>query len=237
MQLFFAPDITLPLYALSEEESRHAVRVLRLTEGGELSLTDGRGNLYRAVVRKADSRRCTVEVVDIEERYGRLPYSLTLAVAPPKNPERFEWMLEKATEIGVDAIVPLDCRHSERHTINMQRSGKVLVEAMKQSLKCYLPRLEPVTPFSKTVSAPFDGVKLIAHCYDDQARETVSALVAAGDNVLLLIGPEGDFSPEEVAAALEHGFRAITLGPARLRTETAAIVAAAEISIINRRCR
>jgi len=234
MQLFFAPDITLPLYTLAVQESRHAAQVLRLGAGDELWLTDGGGNLYRAVVRDADTRRCTVEVLSTEAEHGRLPYALTLAVAPTKNPDRYEWMLEKATEIGVGAIVPLDCRHSERHTINMQRSGKVLVEAMKQSLKCYLPRLEPVTPFSKTVAAPFDGVKLIAHCYGDQPREAISALARPGDNVLLLIGPEGDFSPEEVAAALEHGFRAITLGPARLRTETAAIMAAAELSIINR---
>jgi len=234
MQLLFAPDITLPLYTLTEEESRHALQVLRLGAGDELWLTDGIGNLYRAVVRESTRGRCTVEVLSTEAGHGRLPYALTLAVAPTKNPDRYEWMLEKATEIGVEAIVPLDCRHSERRTINMERSRKVLVGAMKQSLKCYLPRLEPVTPFLKVVAAPFEGVKLIAHCYGDQARGMISTLVRQGDNVLLLIGPEGDFSPEEVAMALDHGFRAVTLGPARLRTETAAIVAAAELSIINR---
>jgi len=234
MQLFFAPDITLPLHTLPEEESRHAIKVLRCAVGDQITLTDGRGTLYRAVVREADPRRCTVEVVATEERCGQLPYRLTLAVAPTKNPERFEWMLEKATEIGVEAIIPLDCRHSERHTVNLRRSELVVVGAMKQSLKCYLPRVEPVTAFSALIAAPFDGVKLIAHCYGDAPRSTIGQALRRGDDALVLVGPEGDFSPEEVAMAHERGFRAITLGPARLRTETAAIVAAAEISILNR---
>jgi len=235
MQLFFAPAITLPFYILSEEESRHAVRVLRLTVGDELSLTDGRGNLYRAVVHEADPRRCPVEVVATEEGYGRSPYSLTLAVAPTKSPERFEWMLEKATEIGVDKIIPVECSRSERRTINMQRSEKVLAGAMKQSLKCYLPYLMPVTPYAKLVLTPFEGVKLIAHCHVDQLRATISSLVRPAQDVLLLIGPEGDFSPEEAALAIENGFCAVTLGESRLRTETAAIAAAVEVALINRR--
>ena len=234
MQLFFAPHPTLPLCILPEEESRHVVKVLRCAPGDEITLTDGRGTLYRALVREADPRRCTVEVVATQERCGQLPYRLTLAVAPPKNPERFEWMLEKATEIGVEAIVPLDCRHSERHTVNLRRSEHIVAEAMKQSLKCYLPRIAPVTPFPALVAAPFGGVKLIAHCYGDQPRATIAGTVRRSDDVLVLIGPEGDFSPEEVVLAHDYDFRAITLGASRLRTETAAIMAAAEISILNR---
>ena len=234
MQLFFTPEITLPLYTLPEDESKHCVRVLRLSAGDILSLTDGRGNLYTAMVVTPDPKRCTVEITHTEQELGKLPYKLTIAVAPTKNTDRYEWLLEKATEIGVEAVVPLDCRHSERHTLNAERVKKIVAGAMKQSLKAYLPRVEPMTPFPELVRREFDGVKLIAHCHPGD-KAYIPDVAPPGRDVMVMIGPEGDFSPEEVAQALENGFKAVSLGNSRLRTETAALMAVAEVSIINRK--
>lgn len=233
MQLFYAPDITLPRYTLSEEESRHCAKVLRLGRGDTLHLTDGRGNMHTAKVIEPDPRRCEIEVTATVSDYQRLPYMLTLAVAPTKNIDRYEWMLEKATEIGVDTIIPVACRRSERKIFNAERGRRIVAGAMKQSLKAYLPRVDELTPFEKVVTAPFDGVKLIAHC-DEGAKESIGGIVRPNDNILVLIGPEGDFTPDEVALAIANGFRPISLGDSRLRTETAGIMAAAEISIATR---
>ncbi len=234
MQLFYAPDMTLPRYVLGEEESRHCVRVLRLGAGDPLHLTDGRGNLYRARVVDADPRRCTVEVVETFPEFEKRGWGLTMAVAPTKNVERFEWFLEKATEVGVDRIVPLLCARSERKVVKHERGEKVITSAVKQSLKAYHPVLEGMTPFRKLVARPFDGVKLIAHCdKNGPERKLLGEYVRPGDNVLILIGPEGDFSPEEVAFARENGFRELSLGQSRLRTETAAVAAVVSVAFIN----
>lgn len=234
MQLFYAPDITLPRYTLSEEESKHCVRVLRLAHGDELHLTDGRGNLYRCRVAEADPKRCIVEVVQTTPRYGKMPYGITLAVAPTKHIERFEWFLEKATEVGVTRIVPVECDHSERHTIKYDRELRVITSAVKQSLKAYHPVLDDLTPLRRLIAEPFEGSKFIAHC-DTNAKERsyLASEIRKNDNILILIGPEGDFSPEEINFALENGFRPVTLGPQRLRTETAAVVAAAMAAVVN----
>lgn len=234
MQLFYAPDIIIPRHVLSEEESRHCVKVMRLGPGDEVRLTDGRGNLYIARVAEPDPRRCVVEIERTVSSYEERGYELNVAVAPTKNPDRFEWFLEKATEIGIDTIIPLECARSERRSINAARCHKVIVSAMKQSLKARLPQLEPMTGFREAVTRPFDGQKLIAHC--DTARGErlyIGRAVAKGARTLILIGPEGDFSPEEITFAVENGFREITLGPCRLRTETAATVAAMAVSFVN----
>jgi 16S rRNA (uracil1498-N3)-methyltransferase len=235
MQLFYVSEITLPLCVLPEDESRHCARVLRLGAGDTVHLTDGRGMLCEGRIAEADQRRCVVEIIGSRSDRGRRSYNLTMAVAPTKSSDRFEWFLEKATEIGVDRIVPLDCRHSERRTVNAERCGRILTGAMKQSLGVTLPRLEPVTRFDLLVAAPFDGVKLIAHCYGSASREYMGELVSHGDDALIMIGPEGDFSEAEAALAIAHGFRAVSLGESRLRTETAAIVAVAEMAMINKR--
>lgn len=226
MQLFYAPDIAAPLYTLGEEESKHCVRVLRMGEGDTLYLTDGRGSLYRARIVEAAPKRCTVEVVETIPDYERLPYGLTMAVAPTKNIDRFEWFLEKATEVGVTRIVPLLCDHSERRSVNDERARRIVVAAMKQSLKAFLPRLDPMTPFAEFVSATEAPVRLIAHCAESGTPKAYlpRAVEKGGENVIL-IGPEGDFSPEEINFALENRFRAVTLGRQRLRTETAAVAA------------
>lgn len=235
MHLFYAADIEPPLYTLHEEESRHCVRVLRLGTGDRLMLTDGRGTMYTAEVVCADPRCCTVRVVETEVEYGRRRYRLLMAVAPTKNIERYEWFLEKATEVGCDVFIPLECERSERRAVKPEREMKVITSAVKQSLKAYHPALEPMTHVEEVVARPFVGVRLIAHCGPPVAgRRFISQCVRPGDDVLVLIGPEGDFSPSEVRRAVESGFTEISLGEARLRTETAALDAVIEVALVNR---
>lgn len=236
MQLFYAPDLTPPLYTLSEEESKHCVRVLRLGCGDTLHITDGRGNLFCCELTNADPRRCTVRVVETRSAWEKLPYALTMAVAPTKNADRFEWFLEKATEVGVGTIVPLDAEHSERRVYKPERGERVITAAMKQSLKAYRPELRPLTPLREAVSAPFEGRKFIAHCAPAQSsagKAYLPATLRPGEAALVFIGPEGDFSPEEIAFALANGFEEITLGTQRLRTETAALAAVVMVSVVN----
>lgn len=159
MQLFYAPDIMPPLYALGEEESKHCVRVLRLRRGGRIHITDGRGNLFCCEITDDDPKRCTVRIVSVEEEFEKMPYALTLAVAPTKSPDRFEWLLEKATEVGVTEFLPLDTAHSERHVFKPARGEKVITAALKQSLKAYRPALLPSRPSAKRCCGPSrDGV-------------------------------------------------------------------------------
>lgn len=236
MQLFYAPDIQPPLHTLSEEESKHCVRVLRLSCGDTIHITDGRGNLFCCELTDDNPRRCTVRVVSTQTDFEKLPYRLVMAVAPTKNADRFEWFLEKATEVGVSAIVPLEADHSERRVYKPERGEKILTAAMKQSLKAYRPELHPVTALREVVAAPFEGRRLIAHC--DAARNPagkayLAQTLRAGEAALILIGPEGDFSPAEIDFALAHGFEEITLGEQRLRTETAAVAATVMVAVVN----
>ena len=235
MQLFYAPEITLPLYTLSEEESKHCVRVLRMKRDDELHITDGRGNMYRCKVVDDNAKRCTVEVVHTTPNYEPLAYELVMAVAPTKNIDRYEWFLEKATEVGISEVYPLECDHSERRQIKVEREEKVITAAVKQSLKAYHPTLHDMTRFRDVVTMPFEGQKFIAHCNDSLGeREYLGKLVEKGGRSLILIGPEGDFSEEEITFALNNGFKAISLGKERLRTETAALIATVITSTINK---
>ncbi len=222
MQLFYAPGITLPRYTLPAEESAHAVRVLRLATGDQIFLTDGRGTLHRAVIIEADHKACVIEAVEstLQSPPG---WSLTVGVAPTKNIDRFEWFLEKATEIGISRVIPLECARSERRVFKRDHSLRVITSAVKQSLTAWHPALDEMTPFAKAVAAPFDGVKLIAHCIDGTARRPIGECLQPGVPTMVLIGPEGDFSPQEVEAALGAGFIPVTLGEQRMRTETAAL--------------
>ena len=234
MQLFYAADFTAPEYMLSEEESRHAVKVLRLSEGDTLHITDGRGSLYRCEVVSAHQKHCLVRVVEHFEEFEKLTYRLTMAVAPTKNIDRYEWFLEKATEIGVAEFIPLLSEHSERKVIKAEREEKVITAAVKQSLKAYHPVLADITPFSEVVCKNFAGRKFIAHCNDAvKEKKYLASTLHKGEDVLILIGPEGDFSPEEVQLAVANGFEEITLGTQRFRTETAAVVAVDMVSIVN----
>ncbi len=236
MQLFYAPDITPPTYTFSEEESKHAIRVLRLAVGDTISITDGRGRLFSSRITDANPKRCSVAIESTIESFEPLPYSLTMCVAPTKNIERFEWFLEKATEIGVSQIYPLLSAHSERKAIKMEREEKVITAAMKQSLKAYHPTLHPLTTLKDIIAQKSTSERYIAHCNPSQSSEGKPYLgdkVTPGADIEILIGPEGDFSPEEVQLAISRGYKEISLGEQRLRTETAAVVATTIVSIKN----
>lgn len=234
MQLFYAPEITVPEYTLEPEESKHCVRVLRLGEGDAVNITDGRGNIYRCRIVQADPRRCRVRVENTERDFEPIPYRLVMAVAPTKNTDRFEWFLEKAAEIGVSEIIPLDCARSERRRLNTERGNKVLISAMKQSLKARLPLLHEPVSFAEAVRMPFGGRRYIAHCDRTlDKRLYLPSAIERGGEAMIFIGPEGDFSPEEIALAAECGCIPVTLGPQRLRTETAAMVAVSMVAAAN----
>lgn len=231
MQLFYTPDIALTA-ELPEEEAGHCIRVLRLAEGDEIRLTDGKGYFYRAAIRRAHPKHCEVDILESWPQPPLWPFKLHIAVAPTKNMDRMEWFVEKATEIGIDEITCLNCRFSERREIKPARLEKILVSAMKQSLKATLPNLTGMTDFKAFVTQPFEGRKFIAHC-EKEEKTPLKQAYRPGENALILIGPEGDFSPEEIALALAHGFEPVSLGESRLRTETAALVACHTIHVIN----
>jgi 16S rRNA (uracil1498-N3)-methyltransferase len=232
MHLFYTPDISSSIYTLSEEESWHCQKVLRLNEGDIVHLTDGTGTLFEAFLIDAKGRHVIVEVTSIMEDYGKRPYRLHLAVAPTKNIDRFEWFLEKATEIGVDDVTPLLCEHSGRKVIRHDRLVKVIISAMKQSLKAYHPTLHEMASFGQFISEKRGGQLFIAHL-DEKDPVLLQHVYRKGGEVTILIGPEGDFSEAEMASALEKGFQCISLGESRLRTETAAVVASHAISMLN----
>ena len=232
MHIFYTPDISDKTYTLDEPESKHCVRVLRLEKGDEITLVDGRGGFFTAEIADPNPKRCTVNVIKSELNFGQRNFKVHVAIAPTKNNERLEWFLEKATEIGIDRVTPLLCRYSERKEIKHDRLEKVMVSAMKQSLKAYLPKLDELTKFNDFIKLPFAGQKFIAHC-EEQHREFLKNLVKSGENYLILIGPEGDFSPEEIEMAIQAGFQPVSLGESRLRTETAGVVACHTFNLLN----
>lgn len=223
MHLFYTPDIA-ERNELPSEEAAHAVRVLRLQPGDTISLTDGKGNFYEAEISTANQKRCLVNILSKEEQPPLWKGHLHLALAPTKNMDRTEWMAEKATEIGFDELSFLNCRFSERKVLKTERIQKILISAMKQSLKARLPKLNEMIDFKAFVQQPFNGKKFIAHCHKGE-KPLLQTQLKADEDALVLIGPEGDFSEEEVKMAIEQGFQPISLGRSRLRTETAALVA------------
>ena len=231
MHIFYTPDIEIK-QELSEEESSHAIRVLRLTEGDEILLVDGIGNFYKAIITRAHHKRCSVEIVD---KYADIErnFKVHIAVAPTKNIDRIEWFTEKSAEIGIDNLTLLKCRYSERKDVKKERISKILISAMKQSQKASLTELESLIDFKEFVTRKFDGEKFIAHCYKDTERRLLKDLYTPGHDAVVLIGPEGDFSEEEVDLAISNGFKPISLGTSRLRTETAALVACHTINLLN----
>ena len=232
MHIFYTPDIA-SVKELPEEESLHCVKVLRLTEGSEITLADGKGSFYKAVITLAHHKRCGVNIIEEIPAPNPWTFKVHIAIAPTKNMDRIEWFSEKCTEIGIDAITLLRCRFSERKEVKTERIEKILISAMKQSLKAILPELEGMMDFKKFITRPFDGQKFIAHCYDENDKSLLKQKYEPGNNALILIGPEGDFSPEEVKLALENGFIPISLGNSRLRTETAGVVACHTLHVIN----
>lgn len=231
MQLFYAKELESGLYTLPEDESRHVVKVLRMGAGDSVFLTDGCGALLRAVIVQPDMRGCLVRV---EERtvHPEPACKLRVAVAPTKNEGRIEMFAEKATEVGISAITPVLCDHSERTVLRTDRLEKIVVSAMKQSLRLFKPRVDALTRLDDLIVSAPERQRLICHC-EGSERVSLREALLPGVSTLVLVGPEGDFSPREVALAREHGFQAVTLGDSRLRTETAALAAVFYSSFVN----
>ena len=232
MHIFYTPDLSGNTYTLDETESKHCVRVLRLQKGDKITLVDGRGGYFTAEIADPNPKRCAVKVIQSELNFGLRKFQVHVAIAPTKNMDRMEWFLEKATEIGINRVTPILCRYSERKEVKHDRLEKVMVSAMKQSLKAYLPQLDELTKLNTLIKQPFDGQKFIAHC-DEQHRELLKKMILPNQNYLILIGPEGDFSSEEIELAIEAGFKPVSLGDSRLRTETAGVVACHTFNLLN----
>ncbi len=232
MNVFYIPDADTGLTVLSEEESKHCVKVLRMKEGDRFCVTNGAGCLFDAVLVDALPKRAGVELSNKRVGYDHWGFRLEIAVAPTKLNERMEWFLEKATEIGIDRVRLFTSFHSERRAANVERFQKVMVAAMKQSMKSRLPVVEEVVSFEKLLKQPFEGRKFIAWI-DGSVTKQFCDVYGKGENALVLIGPEGDFSREEAELAIVNGFEPVSLGEARLRTETAALVACHTVQLIN----
>lgn len=232
MNIFYQGEIRPGEAILGQEESLHAVKVLRLKEGDPVLVVDGKGNRYEGVIRHAHPKQCLVTLNLVIRDFEKRNYRLHIGVAPTKNSERTDWFLEKATEIGIDEFSPLICRHSERKQVNHARMEKIAISAMKQSRKAFLPVINPEIPFEKFVTLPFEGAKFIAHCNAGE-KPCLKDLVLSESQILVLIGPEGDFSPEEVNLARANGFQEVSLGNSILRTETAALVACHTVALLN----
>ncbi len=239
MSRFYAPHIATTL-TLPEEEARHCVRVLRLAEGNVIEVVDGKGNLYTCKITLAHSKRCAVEIIESVHQAPHWGHEIVLCVAPTKHLDRMEDMADRVTEMGVDRIIPLLCHNSERKVFKTDRIGKILVSAMKQSLKATLPVLDEITPFKKLVEMPFDGNRYIAYIdplLPREQRKILAQEIRPGANAMIVIGPEGDFSPEEIEIAIKAGFVPVSLGESRLRTETAAMMAVATCHVIDAKAR
>ena len=221
----FAPDLTpaAATYQLSEDESKHAVRVLRLNEGDAIDLLDGRGGLYTATVADANPKRCQLRITHHETVPPR-PYFTHVAVAPTKNLDRMEWFVEKAVEIGVERISFLRCARSERRELKLERLEKIAISALKQSGQAWLPQLDELVDYAAFVASVAPETTFIAHLEAGE-RTALAQVASAGLGCCVLIGPEGDFTPAEINLALGRGIRPVTLGASRLRTETAALAA------------
>ena len=232
MHLFYLSTIEGNAGVLSEEESWHCMKVLRSKEGDMILATDGLGNIYRGRLSKIHHKGSLVEIIETKQ-VPRNHWQTHVAMAPTKNTDRFEWFLEKATEIGIDEITPLICENSERETVKLPRLEKVLVSAMKQSLKAWLPKLNEPVRFKKFVSGGIQGQKFIGYC-ETGNESALERLYIPGNDAVILIGPEGDFSKTEVDLATASGFVPVSLGASRLRTETAGVMACHTVELMNR---
>jgi len=229
--LFYCPDISQSLQ-LPEQESQHCVKVLRMREGDKLTVTDGQGFFYECILVEAHPKHCSLSIQRRTKIAKNRDFHLYAAFAPTKQMERNEWFVEKAVEIGIDRITPLLSNYSERRELKKDRLEKIAISAMKQSLQAFLPIIDELTPFQDIISHSFNGRKFIAHCHD-LPKTPLSQSYKRGENALILIGPEGDFSEEEICNAMANGFEPVSLGKTRLRTETACLVATHTIHVIN----
>ena len=233
MQLFYNPDINLStnIFSFDKNESRHIIKVLRKKEKDQLQITNGQGLLFTSQIISDNEKKCVIQIISAEPQTAPWKYHLHIAIAPTKMNDRYEWFLEKATEIGIDEITPIICDNSERKTIKTDRFKKVIISAMKQSLKFQLPKLNEPIKFSEFINKDFEGSKLIAHCAKSD-KQILDPESVANNNITVLIGPEGDFSSKEINTALHHKFIPLSLGKSRLRTETAGIVVCNAVAIL-----
>ncbi|MBN2633899.1 MAG: 16S rRNA (uracil(1498)-N(3))-methyltransferase [Bacteroidales bacterium] len=234
MQVYYAPGIQgHDHHILDTSESRHLVRVLRMKKGAPVFLIDGIGNLYNGVIEDPDQNGCRIAITSVTPDFEKRNYRLHVAISSLKNPERFEWFVEKAVETGIDEISVIICRNTEKANVRLQRLRNIMISAMKQSLKARETIInEPVT-FSEFLNTPHSGKLMIAHCYDDSERKKVPDIYNRGDDALILIGPEGDFTRDEVNEAINRNFSEISFGKSRLRTETAGIAACLSVYMLN----
>lgn len=233
MQLFYNSELqeNTDQFTFPKEESKHIVKVLRKQTGDKMHITNGNGWLFEAELIHANLKNCIVNITSKTKQLPA-PYKLHLVVAPTKMNDRYEWFLEKATEIGVTEITPIICDHSERKIIKAARFEKILQSAMKQSLQCYLPKLNPAISFKEFIKMNHEGNTFIAHC-EDRKKTALKSVLEAKKETTILIGPEGDFSVKEIDFALKNNWQPVTLGNTRLRTETAAIAACHSVAFIN----
>lgn len=231
MNLFFLHETSQN--HLSADESRHAVKVLRLVTGDEIVLTDGKGNLYTARLSKSDPKACGFEITSTSP-IPRRSFSIHLAISPTKNSDRMEWMVEKCVEIGLEKISFVLCKTSERKSMNIERVEKIAVNALKQSQQAWLPMVAPMIPFEKFIGKQTEMQKFIA-CVDEKNPNHLAQLATPKSDYLVLIGPEGDFTKEELAMAISFGFQKVNLGPTRLRTETAGLFSVTALNILNQK--
>lgn len=233
MQLFYTTNISGSVATFSREESAHCLRVLRMRQGDTLSFTDGKGNIYEGLITGVDLSAMTVSVTDIVAGAGKRDYRLHVAISPLKNEDRLEWFIEKAVEIGIDEITPLICSRTEKRRIRKERLEGIVMSAMKQSVKATLPLLNEPATFNELINRDHNFCRLIATCDDAHRRVAISTVAGPGKDLLILIGPEGDFTDEEVYRAIEAGFTPVHLGPSRLRTETAGVAACCSVYFAN----
>ena len=236
MNLFYIAETITGLLTFSEQESRHCVKSLRLKVGDELFLTDGKGNLYKGKIQDNNIKACQIEVLEQINNYPRLPYHLHIGIAPTKNSDRLEWFVEKAVEIGISEITALACEHSEHISVKTDRIQRLMIAAMKQSLRIDLPTFTPSVPFSVFIQEMQSRYtqKYIAYCGNlAQNPSLLQPICQPHQDTLILIGPEGDFSPKEIEWAINHDFTPVSLGNFRLRTETAALLACAAVQVVN----
>jgi 16S rRNA (uracil1498-N3)-methyltransferase len=233
MHVFYTPDISADTYTLNEEESKHCSKVLRLVVDDEIVLIDGVGGWYDAKIVEVTKKSVFLKVIKVTRDFGKRNHYLHIAIAPTKNIDRLEWFLEKATEIGIDEVSLIICDRSERKIVKEERLEKVITSAVKQSLTAYHPKINIAQSFNDFMKQEFNGFKFIAHCMEGE-KQYLNQLSQPHQTYIILIGPEGDFSPEELQIALQKGYNPVTLGDTRLRTETAALAACFEANYINR---
>jgi 16S rRNA (uracil1498-N3)-methyltransferase len=229
MNVFYKTEICSDTLILDPSESNHCIKVLRYVKGDEVRIIDGKGGYYIGKIESEDPKACMVRIVSSFKQYEKMPYQLNIAISPTKNIDRFEWFIEKATEIGVSSIIPVLCRRSERRNIRMDRLEKIVISAMKQSVKAYRPNVYDLMDYNEWIKGGIGGSLFIAHCYDSPKMDIREIKIT--DNNTILIGPEGDFTEEEIELATSNGFHPVSLGKYRLRTETAGVVACTAFSL------